>query len=1504
VDDSKPKGYFLPADAKLNDIGTYVPMSQVQDILCKLPCKHLLIMLDCCYAGAFKWQEVKRGIRAEKPVVLSYRKYKQYVSNKAMQVIASTASDQQASDFNGRNNESPNSPFADWLADALDNKKGADFISPGQETGDGIITTTELGMYLRDHLSNDKQIPAIWPIGDNTKGEFIFFNPALQQQKIILLDKDIPNPFKGLFSYSAHDKDVFFGRQWVLDGWKDGETAHDGLRKIVQDNSIVLVTGRSGIGKSSLVKAGILSAVDVARIREIKPGNEPNNPDNQKILDELADNKQTQFYLLVDQYEGLVTLCDDEAERKRFEERLNTIARLHKVIITLRSDFEVQFTESPVIGKNATYKRFEVPAFSRDDINDIVIGPANLMALEYRGIPISTKEDQAIADDRFINRIIDDAFRYPYSLPLLSLALSKLYDDREPDQMDNVDYLIEGKYKGVASVIEEVVEAEFEKYADSTAEIANADQQQEQTNGATLQAPLAASQLLFMQLIFRMMSFEGSEVTRRKVYTCRKDKNGVVHNELEFDNPATTATVKRIKESLVNARLLRVDEDGEGEYVEPSHEALLRSWPRLNKILFEKDDRQSTYQEKILLLDQLSKQVQNYLDAKPGERQGLLWVKDYRLQQVLQYKRAELGLNSMEEEFIERSRKAKRRQKNFWIGFRIAVLAIAVGIIGYYIYSSNKLNDQLAQSFWDRGLNAGEQNELTKGLLYTTEALNRVADNNLRAEMLMSANDKIPSIVLQNIITTTGYIDGLDVSRDGKKILVLSDSALQLYDAATGTIRASSKNLKVDEALFSNDGATIFARSAKTVSVLDDALQVKASFSEKENITAIDVDSAGKLVLTGTEDGVASIWKYDGDRAATLLDTFTCNYIPATIKISPDGRYLFTTNFLENSDSNKCDLWDVRQRSSLYANPNGISVYALNDQLTKVFISDWNTGVTETYEVGRGTAVWDTKHYLGDNYFITSTTFTDDSTLVLSDNNGVAYWNFNDASRQSSYAPVSKSDIYDIRYSKAANYFLISDNEGKTALCDSELQYTGELMSVQRVYPAVSDDGKIIMMADSQHIYTYRYVPVQQHFFGNTTLRKIILSTDNRYAATLDSTNSLALWDVAADTLLYHPYKSLMLDSFRIANAVVDKYFLDHSGTSTNEIDLSDYLMLRSTVYEMWANYGSILFHPNGTIVIPFEYGIDSAIVCNVYSNVETTIPFETGANANSPISPDGKEIIFTSADGFVHLLSVPMQQNGVKWKEEVLGELGSNNKQCYFLGSTQQVVCLKNDNSVYIINLLDKTKKMLVSNANSGDISITMGRNGSWGIISNGDVNLCVFRAVENGKHFKYERITGSYKGSKTGRFLYTVVPREENYVDGIKVIDVANGTSFFKKPSFRINDSADIQVNEDKQLMLVPTSERYAVVLQLPALKQVGYRLMFDKNDDTYSSRISLSNNGKYILHYSNGAWRVFDYMANRTLTSMHFPSEENPTIGFFSSDDKMIYLATDADYSIWMK
>jgi WD40 repeat protein len=263
--DRGPSGYLIPQNAKLGDVATYLSMQFVHDSLSRLACHHLLVILDCCFGGAFRWANSRHLDFIDSGKV--YKQHYEYFTRfPAWQVITSAAHDQKALDLSIDRRHSDeaaqHSPFALALLEGLGTSQ-ADLIR------DGVITTHELYVYLQDRLTKlfgAQQTPGIWPLKpDYDRGEFIFTSSDFNEAALA----DAPpidtrsNPYRGLKSFEERHADLFFGRE-VLVAQLFERLSQPLTQGLSQDKSrqisqkLLIVLGVSGSGKSSLVKAGLL----------------------------------------------------------------------------------------------------------------------------------------------------------------------------------------------------------------------------------------------------------------------------------------------------------------------------------------------------------------------------------------------------------------------------------------------------------------------------------------------------------------------------------------------------------------------------------------------------------------------------------------------------------------------------------------------------------------------------------------------------------------------------------------------------------------------------------------------------------------------------------------------------------------------------------------------------------------------------------------------------------------------------------------------------------------------------------------------------------------------------------------------------------------------------------------------------------------------------------------------------------------------------------------------
>jgi len=632
-----PGGYLVPADARPGVPDSLISMDVFHKALSDLPCRHGLLILDCCFAGTFKWSSGYRGLMLNVPSVIYEERFWRYVKDPAWQVITSAAYDQQAVDvLTNRSlgcredNSGQHSPFARALFEALEGK--GDVIPQGE--GDGVITATELYLYLRDQVESEttrgeqRQTPSLFTLARHDKGEFIFLHP---RHRLNLPPAPDRNPFKGLSSFDEADATLFYGRDRVIEA----------LQSRVVEAPLLVVSGASGTGKSSVVKAGLLP-----RLRRegwqvlpvIRPGKEPKAtldtelPDVEKQLPENG-----QAVLVIDQYEELITQCEDPAQRRAFESQLAEWLKAFptlRVILSLRSDFEPQFEDSPLQPWWAA-GRYVVPPFSLEEWREIIVKPANQEVLFYE------PED-------LVDRLVEAVSQAPGALPLLSFTLSELYEVYLKSGRED-RALIEADYEQLGGVIGALRTRADETY-----------------NGLD-----EAHQNSMRRLMLRMVAFEGGELAGKRVHV----------DELQFSNPNETERVAEVAQQLVAARLVLRGADGQGRgYIEPAHDALVRAWARLWEWV------KATGEEKLSLHFKLAQAVKDYeAEKEPKKARPYLWNDDPRLDLL----RAELqekghGLNAREEAFVRSS--VARRERNRRRNWSIA-LGVIAGLTGLSIFA-------------------------------------------------------------------------------------------------------------------------------------------------------------------------------------------------------------------------------------------------------------------------------------------------------------------------------------------------------------------------------------------------------------------------------------------------------------------------------------------------------------------------------------------------------------------------------------------------------------------------------------------------------------------------------------------------------------------------------------------------------------------------------------------------------------------------------------------------
>jgi WD40 repeat protein/DNA-binding SARP family transcriptional activator len=353
-------------------------------------------------------------------------------------------------------------------------------------------------------------------------------------------------PWKGLAAYEVDDGPWFAGRErLVAELLARVATAH-----------LLAVVGASGSGKSSLVHAGLVASLEAGALPGsegwvqlvMRPGPHPmrelarvglRGADSGRdrvadLLERLVYGNSTagRVVLVVDQLEEAWTACADAGERAAFLDAIAEIGESDSqctVVLVVRADYVGQLADQPVLARALADATALVGAPSEAEVQRAVQLPAERAGLHL---------DVGLAD-----ALVTDASGEPGSLPLLSTALTELWQQRDGRRLTLAAYVTAG---GIRGAVARIAERAY--------------------------AALKPDDQVAARILFRRLAGpgEGDAATRRRV-------------PLAELAALPDRRVRAVVDPLAQARLLSVSADN----VEVAHEALFREWPRLQAWLEE-----------------------------------------------------------------------------------------------------------------------------------------------------------------------------------------------------------------------------------------------------------------------------------------------------------------------------------------------------------------------------------------------------------------------------------------------------------------------------------------------------------------------------------------------------------------------------------------------------------------------------------------------------------------------------------------------------------------------------------------------------------------------------------------------------------------------------------------------------------------------------------------------------------------------------------------------------
>ncbi len=409
---------------------------------------------------------------------------------------------------------------------------------------------------------------------------------AQAAEAILPLVGEVYNPYVGLRAFQEADADDFFGREALVQQIIARlNPSVDGRITPAADPRFLALVGPSGSGKSSVVKAGLIPALRDGAIpgsekwfvAEMTPGAypleelelalwpvavdappslvEPMRRDTRGMLRTirriLPDEPGAQLLLIIDQFEELFTLVDDDQRRDFFLDSLlqalSSPRSPLRVVITLRADFYDRPLQYEALGRLLKQNTEIILPLTSEELGWAIREPARRVGVRL---------EQGLAET-----IIADLADQPGSLPMLQYALTELFERREEDGRGPV---MSGKaYGAIGGVLGAIGRRAEEVY------------------GGLDPAQQEATRQLFLRLV---TLGEGTEDTRRRIPRAELE---ALAPALEGPNNGGSDTqadnLQLPVDAFGAARLLTFDHDpiSRGPTVEVAHEALLREWARL-----------------------------------------------------------------------------------------------------------------------------------------------------------------------------------------------------------------------------------------------------------------------------------------------------------------------------------------------------------------------------------------------------------------------------------------------------------------------------------------------------------------------------------------------------------------------------------------------------------------------------------------------------------------------------------------------------------------------------------------------------------------------------------------------------------------------------------------------------------------------------------------------------------------------------------------------------------
>jgi len=761
------------------------------------------------------------------------------------------------------------------------------------------------------------------------------------------------NPFKGLRPFQAADARDFFGREKLVRRLVKHLEGHD---KPVR---FLAVVGPSGSGKSSVVKAGLIPALwrgdlpgsECWFVVELISGAYPldeleigltqvaaNQPSNLRehlerdarglvrAANLILPNDNSELVIIVDQFEEVFTLVEDETRRGQFLDLLHSAATdprsRVRVIITLRADFYDRPLYYPQIGELVRTHMETVMPLSADELEAAIVKPATRVGVAFEPGLVAT--------------IIGDVHYQPGALPLLQYALTELFEQRTDRTMTHDVYQALGGATGALARRAEELYHEQDEHG----------------------------QRMLRQMFLRLIALgDGVEDTRRRVR--RSELLAIAKDDDHMDELIDTFTAYR---------LLTLDHDPatRSPTVEIAHEAILREWDRLRAWLHESRDDirqqrllaaaatdwQNTSRDPSYLLHGSRMEqaavwaADTPLTLTPGEREFLetsMLTQRQHEESERERQARELALAKEVAEAAQQAAASQRQSANrlrYLVGGLVVFLAIAIALSLFAFGKEREANDSRRTAEREATVNhslvlaanAREESEVGRGDTALLLALEAVTIDKPPADAKNTlANVAFSPATRQVLVGHTGEVTAVAFSPDGNLLLsagcaqdvaldrTCPQAALILWHLESGTVQRQwtghadwIKAVAFDTVPDSEGNYPAVSASADGTLIMWDTAAGQALHhleGHRGSVNDVVFVPGQHTLISAGDDGTAILWDATSGEMVQRMKGHTAAV--NTVAVDPDGLRAATA-----SDDGLIIEWDIAPDSPTLGEPS------------------------------------------------------------------------------------------------------------------------------------------------------------------------------------------------------------------------------------------------------------------------------------------------------------------------------------------------------------------------------------------------------------------------------------------------------------------------------------------------------------------------------------------------------------------------------------------------------